>query len=631
MHLIQIPTEEQTFHTHVLVFECMLLEGQVQINVSYDSSILSESSIQTLSYHFERVVQQLTMEQLDNVTVGSIDLFSPHNLQQLRKWNDDHPDTIWSCVHHLIERQAALRPDAEAISAWDGKFSYGEFDAAASRLACYLVEHYDVGPNSFIPVCFEKSAWILVSMLAIMKAGGAFVPFDPSHPEARQQSIIDTIGATVMLASPSTRSKCARMVKTVIEVTPALVASLSRELAQPSGPRTKVTPRDACYVLFTSGSTGVPKGVILDHFAACTAQTAISKRLKLDPTSRVLQFASYVFDLSISEIFAPLITGACICVPSEYDRMNDIPTFMCNQRVDWALLTPSFARLLSSDNIPHLKALLLAGEAVGKDLLDYWIGKVRLINGWGPTETCVFSTIHEWESLANASPGTIGTNVGGLCWIVEVENHNRLSPIGCTGEIVVQGPTLAREYLHSPEKTAAAFITLPPSWLPDKLSKDFNRLYKTGDLGRYNADGTMEFLGRKDTQVKLRGHRIELGEIEHHVIANLQGVKQAAVDVAKMTYNTGVDTLIAYLCFSGESRIVDAGDVDDVVLAPDQGLRTKLVSLVSLLTTLLPRYMVPTMFIPLKYMPTITSTKLDRARLRNSASSLSTEQIAALS
>ena len=196
--------------------------------------------------------------------------------------------------------------------------------------------------------------------------------------------------------------------------------------------------------------------------------------------------------------------------------MNGLKEFIAEQQVNWAFLTPAFARTLRPTDLPSLELLLLAGEAVSREILDTWLGHVRLVNGWGPAETCVFSTLHEWQS-ASESPLTVGRPVSPVCWIVNPEQPHRLAPTGCLGEVVLQGPTLLREYLHDPERTQASIVTTLPDWAPRQASPHWNRFFKSGDLCSYNTDGTIEFYSRKDTQVKIRGLRVELGEVEHHI------------------------------------------------------------------------------------------------------------------
>ncbi|KAL5349632.1 hypothetical protein ACLOAV_004662 [Pseudogymnoascus australis] len=310
--------------------------------------------------------------------------------------------------------------------------------------------------------------------------------------------------------------------------------------------------------------------------------------------------------------------------------MSNLIGFINDQAVNWAFLTPAFARTLSPAAVPKLELLLLAGETVSRDVFEMWIGKVRFLNGWGPAETCVLSAVHEWHS-ASESPLTIGRPVGGFCWIVDSEDARHLAPIGCVGELVVQGPTLLREYLSDKDKTNAAVVTTLPQWTPRRGSTRWNRFYKTGDLCFQNPDGTIEFVGRKDTQVKIRGLRVELGEVEHHIHAALNNVRQVVVDIFKGQTGAG---LVTYFCFSDEKRSLGVNPDNfsqEVFLPLTAELRNEITAVVGKLNITLPRYMIPALFIPCKYLPVITSGKLDRRGLLKLTSALTRNQIATYS
>ena len=284
--------------------------------------------------------------------------------------------------------------------------------------------------------------------------------------------------------------------------------------------------------------------------------------------------------------------------------MNGLKEFMRNTNVNWAFMTPSFARTLRPEDVPNLELLLLAGEAVPRDVFDTWIGKVRFINGWGPAETCVFSTLHEWQSDTE-SPLTVGRPVGGYCWIVDPDDPQRLAPTGCLGEVVIQGPTLLREYLSDPIKTEASSVAPLPEWAPRRTLPHWNRFFKSGDLCSYNADGTIEFSSRKDTQIKIRGLRVELGEVEHHVQATIEGVRQVVVDVFK---GQAGSSLVSFFCFSEDARNSGDGDPapESVFLQLTPDVKELVTTAVGKLSVRLPGYMVPTVFIPCRFMPSIT-------------------------
>ena len=608
------------YFTYPLVVQGLTHIDSVELHLTYDPCAVFAPQLRALSYHFKNVVKQLLTQ--DTTPLGSLHLSGEYDLRHAIDCNGEGPELVRACVHELVEAQAKCHPDSPAICAWDGQLTYSQLDIAANRLAHYLVRSCGVRIGDLVHVCFEKSVWFFAVILAVNKAGAAWVPLDPSHPAQRHQQIVQQTGASLCLASRAQASKCAGLVVNVIEVTPALDQSLCEELDRsPTAPLDGVSPDLAAYVLFTSGTTGTPKGLIMQHGAVCTSQTAVSERLRTTHDVRILQFASFVFDLCIGEIIGPLISGACLCVPSEEIRMNGLKEFMRDIKVNWAFMTPSFARTLRPEDVPSLELLLLAGEAVPRDVFDTWFGKVRLINGWGPAETCVFSTLHEWQSETE-SPLTIGRPVGGYCWIVDPEDPQLLAPAGCLGEVVIQGPTLLREYLSDAAKTEASTVASLPEWAPRRTLEHWNRFYRSGDLCSYNADGTIEFSSRKDTQIKIRGLRVELGEVEYHVQATIEGVRHVVADVLK---GEAGSSLVSFFCFNNDARnndgVIDP-EPESVFLQLSPYMRELVAAAVGKISVRLPGYMVPTIFIPCKYMPSITSTKLDRAQLRRLAAAL---------
>ncbi|KAK7705578.1 NRPS [Diaporthe eres] len=570
---------------------------------------------------------------------------SQSELESIIQWNQEDPEIIDDCAHRLFERQAQQQPDAPAVAAWDVDLSYGELDRAASRLAHHLAGGGDcrVAPGSIVHTCFEKSGWHVVAVLAINKAGAAWAPLDPSHPAQRKRQIVAQTGATVALASPTNSEACRELGLGVVEVSPELDTQLAAEgkgaseathsAPPPSG--SAASPRDAAYVLFTSGSTGTPKGIVMEHGALCTSQAAIGRRLGLAPGVRVLQFASYVFDVSVGEMVAPLVAGACVCVPEEAARLSPrgLAEFVRRRGVTWAFLTPSLAATLDPADFSGLELLMLMGEAVGRDVLEMWFGRVsRLINGWGPTETCVFSAFYEWKS-AEEPPNKIGSPVAGRCWVVDAEDPQKLVPIGSTGEIVVQGPTLLREYLGDAELTRAAVVTSVPRWAPRHNVKHWDRLYRTGDLAYHDKDGGLIYLGRKDAQVKLRGLRVELGEIESQIRGGLAGggVQHVAVDVIRR--EGGSQVLVAFLGRESredeeEETLQSNGDKTLGIFRPGPSASAALVETTDYLSTVLPDYMVPHFFLHLRRMPLSLSMKLDRKALRAAVEEMSADKLA---
>lgn len=327
----------------------------------------------------------------------------------------------------------------------------------------------------------------------------------------------------------------------------------------------------------------------------------------IEAKRRVLQFTSFTFDPSLLETFSGLILGACICVPDEYDRLNDIQGFINRMNVDWAEFTPSFVHLLNPEEVPNLRTIALVGEALSEAHVTTWADKVELVNGYGPTEVSVLATVKN-QITTKTNPVNIGQRLD-RCWIVDARNHDRLMPIGAVGELLVEGPTVARGYLNNIEKTNEVFIK-NPKWAKRTPSGD-RRMYKTGDLVRYNGDGSMDiiYIGRKDTQTKVRGQRLELEEVEHHLRAD-EAVLNCLVSVPKDGIHA--KKLVAAVFLKGVGKadssakleINTSKDAVSVMAAIRERLRRHL-----------PPYMVPTRWVAFKTVPIMSSGKLDRRQI----------------
>lgn len=579
-----------SFSTVALTLECSLgADGSVEVHAHFDKAVLSRPEVSRLVRQFENVLHQLAEPA---GTITELEMISPQDKDDLLQWNATMPDMVLDCIHSLVTQNNFRQPHAPAICAWDGSLTYHELEAISSKLAAHLI-NAGVGPEVFVPLCFEKSMWTIVAILGTMKAGGAFVPMDASQPLSRMEFVVNEVGAHVMLCSEEQLGRCPGLVEKAIAVGPSMT-----EAATPRHRPTPVGPSNAAYVIFTSGSTGTPKGSVVEHRAFSTG--AIAHKEGLQMGRRVLQFASYTFDASILEILSTLVQGGCVCVPTESERRGNVAEAMTRMNVDWAVLTPSFVNTVDPTTVPTLKTLCLAGEAMTASHVAAWTPHVQLVNGYGPSECCVCTSSNR-NVLPGTTPNDIGTAVGCGCWVVDRDNHNKLAPIGAVGELLIEGHTLARHYLNTKEKTEAAFIS-QPDWLP------FNRcprLYKTGDLVKYVPDGSLLFFGRKDTQVKIRGQRVELGEIEYHLTLPNE-VSQAVVSYPKA--GVYANKLVGIL------ELAATAGPDLVPVSNDRVQSTGfcLSSLADHLSETLPVHMVPVIWFVVEKIPSSSSTKVDR-------------------
>lgn len=359
-------------------------------------------------------------------------------------------------------------------------------------------------------------------------------------------------------------------------------------------------------MIFTSGSTGIPKCVKVTHANLASAVKHQTPLLGFDMNSRVFDFSSYSFDAYIFNMFHTLLSGGCLCIPSDTDRIERISGALNNMKANLAVLTPSVARLLDPRQLQYLKVLLLAGEALDYSDVAMWMPHVKLSNLYGPSECTILSTVN--SSLKSPRDAVnIGHGAGTVTWIASSKDHNHLAPIGTIGELLIEGPLVCAGYHGDEARTAAAFVSDPP-WLLDGIDGQSGRhgkLYKTGDLVRYNSDGSLEYIGRADTQVKLRGQRIELGEIEHHLKSQLH---PEALEVFAEVINPedGSPVLIALVMLSDASA----------------HLRSMVSRVTDKLGNLLPSYMIPSAYVPIQSVPLTASGKTDRKKLRDYGSSL---------
>ncbi|KAJ5684602.1 uncharacterized protein N7477_000947 [Penicillium maclennaniae] len=608
----------EDFFTHPLVLECGISKTHIHFTVHHDELVINGWQSKHLAEQLSHVLKQLmSVPKTSTGRVVDLEVVSPEDKMEIARWNGREPLVVERTVHDFIREKAIETPNAPAVCAWDGELNYKEFWDLASSFANYLVSR-GVGPEVFVPVCLDKSVWAMVTLISILIAGGGYVPLDPHHPVSRHEEILADVGASMILCTPNYTNRYNRVVKTVIPISKETLkayGSLNLSVKR----RSEVTPANMAYALFTSGSTGRAKGIIVEHRNVVSSIMSFAPLTEMISSSRVFQFASLTFDAAIMETLAILMVGGCICVPSEDDRLNDVAGAIRRLNVNWTFLTPSIASIIEPLSVPSLKVLICGGEKMSREVITKWASTVKLMNGYGPTETCVFATM-ETAVAATRDPGRIGYGIPStLTWIVDPDNHDRLVPLGAVGELALEGVSLAREYLKNPEKNAECFIT-NPTW-----AKDFKkastlpsprRIYLTGDLCYYNTDGSIEYIGRKDHQVKLHGQRMELGEIEHRlyedplvrhavvILPKTGPLKQRLVTVMSLNKIAQDNKLIS-------DRACELVDEEDL---SNQGL-PGLVEVQKNLESQLPIYMVPQTWALIKKLPMLVSGKLDRKKI----------------
>jgi amino acid adenylation domain-containing protein len=485
------------------------------------------------------------------------------------------------CVHELFEAQVRRTPDAVAVEHGDRRLSYVELNAAANRLARFLRDR-GARRERQVALLLDRSPELIIALLAVLKAGAAYVPVDPRYPAARVSHVLadSQAAAVVTTAALAARLEPPTPARVLVDENPAPWAGAAPgDLAGTAG------PDDLAYIIFTSGSTGQPKGVAVPHAGLSNLALDQIRRWGAGPGCRVLQFASIAFDASFTEIAVALLSGGTLCLADQDDLMPgaDLHETLRRLRISAVKTTPAALAMTPADGLPDLKVVVNGGGACRPDVVARWSPGRTFRNAYGTTECSVCSTMT--DPLTPQSRITIGRPLDGTQLHVLAGDGRPVGP-GEVGELHIGGVGLARGYWRAPEQTAQRFV-------PSPFGGQDDRLYRTGDLVRRLPDGELEYIGRVDDQVKVRGYRVEPGEVEAALVAH-PSVSEAAV--AARPGPAGEDRLVAYVVPNGSGR------------AASDDLR-------AFLAERLPEHMVPAAVRPLDRMPYTGNGKLDRAAL----------------
>lgn len=502
----------------------------------------------------------------------------------------------------MIAAQAQSSPDSIAIEAWDMSLTYIELYSMAQNLAYSLITSHAVERGNIVPICLEKSFFSPVAMLAVVFTGGAAVTMDPAQPAERLAGIIHTVGASILLASPSTTKILHGSIScTVFCMDNASVLGLPKPPPEFTFP--VVSEEDPLYINFTSGSTGTPKGAIVTYGNCSAAVLHQAATLRFNQDTRAIDLSSYSFDVAWELLLQVLCTGGCLCIPSDNDRFNNISKAIQRFKVNLLDITPSLARTFTPQSLPLVKRIIFGGEVLALDDISPWDRcGVQVLNTYGPCECTPTATIAR-HGIDFTDEMTLGRCYGLSSWIVSCDGKDNLVPIGGVGELVLEGPLVGNGYLDDEEKTKKKAFLHDSAWLrrmeTETASSGRRRFYKTGDMVRYNSQGLLVFEGRKDTQVKLRGQRVELDEVEFQSrVAVREHVFVVAEVITAHTASSNTSQLLA-LFMDSETALSDASkSAIEVELGAN-------------LSKALLAYMIPSLYI-FTAIPRTVSGKVDR-------------------
>ncbi|GIZ47066.1 hypothetical protein CKM354_001016700 [Cercospora kikuchii] len=602
--VLEVGSKKSTYEplTVAAPLRCTLDVQREKLYLSCNSGTFTESQAERLVNQLRHVISQVLGQDLHDVKLASLNLTNSQDIQQIWQWNANVPETVSTCVHSLVTLKVHEQPSCPAVCAWDGSLTYKELDDLSTQVAKQLTSRGTVHGTAVL-LLFEKSMWMPVAALAVMKCGAAAVATDPStQPEERLAAMARQAQCTICLSSASHIELAQRICDTAMVVGSDLYIE-STQFANQELP--VVSPSDLLYIQFTSGTTGNPKGVMITHQNMCSALEYQRMSLNYQRTSRVLDFASYAFDVFWSNLVHTLTIGACFCIPSPDERMNDLSGALLKYDITLADLTPSIARHLSG--IERLSTLILGGEVVLSSDWHLLAEHIEVRNAYGPAECTPTATV--LKVTTDTKSRSIGRPVGLCAWVVSQEDSTQLCPIGAVGELYLEGPLVGEGYVGNASLTSKSFIR-DLKWLTSEIpglqAGRPERLYRTGDLARFDEDGSIVFLGRKDTMVKIRGQRVELEEVEHGVRSVLETMNVATkrFEGAEVVAEVVDTQLVAFVSLQQVT-----GDHEATVRRLSPIATEKLASR-------LPTYMLPSKLISLQDIPRTATGKIDRPALR---------------
>ncbi|ABG94202.1 non-ribosomal peptide synthetase [Rhodococcus jostii RHA1] len=548
---------------------------------TYATDLFDDATVSGFADRFQRILRAALAQ--PSVVIGDIDV---RDLAEQQARHHGPPSVPQRTLPDLMSAAARQNPGGPALTADGRSMAYRELDAESNRLARALMRR-GVGPEAFVALGVPRSVLSVVSVWAVAKTGAAFVPVDPHYPAARVRYLMDDSGAVLGLTTAADREALPDGTDWLLLDDPDFRTECRGYSSAPVTDADRARPLDArhpAYVIYTSGSTGNPKGVVVTHTGLADFTAEQRERYSVTASSRTLHASSPSFDGSVLEILLALGAGACmVLAPPAVQADDQLTDLLARERVSHVFTTPTVLATVDPRGLHDLRVVVAGGEPCPPELVAVWAAQEQMYNGYGPTETTVMTSIS--DPMAAGGPVTIGRPIRGAA-VLLLDSRLHPVPTGVAGELYISGPGVARGYHRRPALTAARFVASP-------FGASGERMYRTGDVGRWRRDGSIEYLHRNDSQIELRGVRIELGEIDATLLAH-PTVRFAATDVREL--RDGVDALVSYVV-PARNETVD----------PDQ--------LIRFAATRLPMPLVPAIVVVVDAVPLTVNGKLDRSAL----------------
>ncbi|RBL90508.1 non-ribosomal peptide synthetase [Chitinophaga flava] len=564
-----------------LVFHFTETATSLETEVVYNTDVFSERNIIQYLDHLENLLEAVQLA--PDTPISQLAYLGEEEQHQLNGFNNTgRPFAADATLVSLFEQQVALTPDATAVVYGNTKLSYKELDERSGLLASYLRRRGYGMADHLIGIMLDRSANLVISILGVLKSGAAYVPIDPSYPRSRKSYILEDAGIGLLLTETSCLFDL-DYYNGEIFATDVQLSTLERELDEA---KPVIHPEQLAYVIYTSGSTGTPKGVMIEHGAITNSVLGQQVMLQVNEGDRNLQFCSPSFDVSVFEIFITLSAGAALYIINEDDKRDAarLERFITQEKIDMVTLPAAYLGMLDMSRVHTLKQLVAGGEVPRVDIVTAFSQYGNFYNAYGPTESAVCVSLFKVGRGAAdiADPLPLGRPLANVELYI-TDDNNKLLPIGVVGEICIGGAGLARGYLNNPDLTAEKFVQHP--------FKPGQKLYRTGDLGKWAPEGNIVFTGRKDNQVKIRGYRIELEEIEL-ALRQHPGIDEAVVTATPD--KKGEMSLYAYI--TGKSSF----NISEIR---------------AWLSTMLPGYMIPHRYMVVPSFPLTPNGKIDKTQL----------------